>query len=665
MCGAAGYLQEVSSTIDEILGPHGLLANALPNYEHRPQQLQMAESVAKSLRDRRPLVVEAATGTGKTLAYVVPALLSGKRVVVSTGTKALQDQLFHKDIPFLREHWPEPIKAVQLKGRRNYLCQLRFDDMRSNPAFRSREDAALWPKVLSWAAHTTTGDRAEIDGIPDDWATWNDLSMGTDGCLGQSCQFFDSCHVTQARREASTAQLIVVNHHLFFADLALKDMGYGELLPDYDAVVFDEAHNIEDVATSYFGVQISNYRFAEIIGDVGRELEKEDIEDDDIAEALKTLDTAQKTYLSNLTFGLYDGRYELGPHLAGPAGELSAKSLKETLDALKGLASAITGSKLPETSVRLAARAREIASDLKFLSAASDPKFVFFLELRDRARFLQAAPIDLAEMLRRKLLDTHDSLVFTSATLSTGGNFDYFRQRMGMAPRGDSGALAEPYPIDDLLLPAVFDYEEQSLVYVPNRLPAPTHPDWLENVCTIVEYLIGLSQGRAFVLFTSYTNMQGAWDRLAGELPFTCFKQGDASKRELLEKFRSTEGAVLFATSSFWEGVDVAGDALSLVIIDKLPFANPSDPLVRARLALLEGQGANPFMEYSVPQAALTLKQGFGRLIRSRSDKGVVAILDSRIAHKRYGRYFLDSLPPAPVVWRAAAVRDWWREHKA
>ncbi len=647
--------------IDEFLGPGGALAQGLEGYEHRPQQIEMASAVATALDERMPLIVEAATGTGKTLAYLVPAVASGKRVVVSTGTKALQDQLFHKDIPFLQSQWPEEIQAVQLKGRRNYLCKLRFEEMKLNPAFRSRDDAVLWPKIISWAAQTQTGDRAEIDGLPDDWPTWNDLSVGAEACLGQKCPHFDECHVTKARRRAATARLIVVNHHLFFADLSLKYAGYAELLPPYDAVVFDEAHHLEDVATGYFGIQVSNYRFMELVGDIQREIDAEEIEDDALDNALSALDRAYRDYFSNLTIGLYDGRYELAEHLAGPAKEMAADQLTDTLRALDSLKRALAESVLGETT-RLDERALELKSDLQFVTNVGDPKYVYFLELRGRGRFLEASPIDLAALLRKRLLDTHDTLVFTSATLSTGGNFEYFRERMGMAARADDElALAEDYRIEEKILPAVFDYGEQALLYVPKRLPEPRHPEFLDGLCTVVEYLVGLSKGHAFVLFTSRANLNAAWDRLSGELPYPCFKQGDAPKMELLESFRATPGAVLFATSSFWEGVDVVGDQLSTVIIDKLPFANPSDPLVRARIEHIDSRGGNAFMEFLVPQAALTLKQGFGRLIRSRSDRGVVAILDSRVANKRYGRYFVESLPDAPVVWRAAGVRDWWK----
>lgn len=650
-------------SIDDILGPDGVIADALPNWEHRPQQVEMARAIERAFDDRTALVVEAATGTGKTLAYLIPALLSGKRVVVSTGTKALQEQLFFKDVPFVTEHWHEEIKAVLLKGRKNYLCKLRFDSMKQSPSFRTREDAQLWPKIISWANQTEHGDRAEIDGLPDDWPTWNDLSVGAEACLGTDCPFYENCFVTKARREATTARLIVVNHHLFFADLALKDAGYGELLPAYDAVIFDEAHHLESVATSYFGIQLSNYRFLELVRDIERAIEDEGLDDADALEsALATLDKAQKTFLSDITFGCYDGSYELEEHLNGPVGEMIGESFEKLQQALRDVERESKKSAVFDTHPRFTERAAEILGDLQFVMRHRDPKYVYFLEIRQNGRFLQAMPIDLAELLRRKLLETHDTMVFTSATLSTGGDFNYFRTRMGVAKRDESVALADDYRLEELQLPPVFDYTQQSLVYVPNRLPVPNHPDWLNGFCTIAEYLTGLTNGRAFLLFTSYRNMNDAWDRLSGELPFECMKQGQAPKRELLDRFREADKPVLFATSSFWEGVDVVGDKLSLVVIDKLPFANPSDPLVRARLNLIDEEGGSSFFQFSLPQAALTLKQGFGRLIRSRDDIGIVAITDSRIAKKSYGKYFLESLPPAPVVWRAAGVRDWWNE---
>ncbi|MEZ4458394.1 MAG: ATP-dependent DNA helicase [bacterium] len=647
-------------TVDEILGQGGLMSRALERYEFRPQQLQMANAVAEAFRRRRPLIVEAATGTGKTLAYLVPALLSGKRVVVSTGTKALQEQLFHKDIPFLKEHWPSKFDAVLLKGRRNYLCKLRFEQMRESPSFRTREDARLWPKVLSWAKYTQTGDRAEIQGLPDDYPTWNDLSVGAEACLGQKCPHFEDCHITTVRKQAAQAQIIVVNHHLFFADLAIRDTGFGEILPEFDALVFDEAHHVESVATSYFGMQMSNFRIRELIADITRALENEDVSTAHIDEGIEGLENASNAFFSVATFGLYDGRYSMDEVMQGTAGPMirpAADNLIEALDVLKGNIQRTAG--LGEVAVRLAGRCAEQRSDLAFILDGSDKKYVFFVEVRDKGFFLQAAPIDLAKLLRDKLLNAHDRLIFTSATLATDGNFDFFEERIGIKNRFEN----DEFPLDRMILAPVFDYENQAIVYVPRRLPAPNHPEWQDGVCTIVEYLIGLTEGRAFVLFTSYANMNQVFEKVAPKIEHKVLKQGEKPKRELLDEFRADTHSVLFATSSFWEGVDVEGEALSLVIIDKLPFASPSDPLTKARLDLIDSKGGSSFSLFSVPSAALTLKQGFGRLIRSKTDRGIVAILDSRIVSKGYGRYFLNSLPPARVAHNASEVKSWWAEH--
>lgn len=649
-------------TVDEILGEGGLMSRALERYEFRPQQLQMANAVAQALRRRRPLVVEAATGTGKTLAYLIPALLSGKQVVVSTGTKALQEQLFHKDIPFLQKHWPSKFDAVLLKGRRNYLCKLRFDQMRQSPQFRGRDDARLWPKILSWANVTQTGDRSEIPGLPDDYPTWNDLSVGAEGCLGQKCPHFEDCHITTLRKRAAQAQIVVVNHHLFFADLAIRDTGFGEILPEFDALIFDEAHHVESVATSYFGMQMSNFRIRELIADITRAVENEDIQTVYLDEGIDALEKASHTFFSVATFGLYEGRYSLDEVLSGTAGPMIKPAAKELLEAMDVLTRNIERTAgLGEIGVRLAGRCAEQRSDLSFILQADDKKYVYFVEVRDKGFFLQAAPIDLAKLLRDKLLNAHDRLIFTSATLATDGNFDFFEERIGIRERLEE----ENFPLDRMILAPVFDYPKQAIVYVPRRLPAPNHPEWQDGVCTIVEYLIGLTEGRALVLFTSYANMKAVHERVSPRIPYTVLKQGDRPKRELLDELRRDTHSVLFATSSFWEGVDVEGEALSLVIIDKLPFASPSDPLTRARLDLIEAKGGSSFSLFSVPSAALMLKQGFGRLIRSKTDRGIVAILDSRVVTKNYGKYFLNSLPPARVAHNASEVKRWWaqREH--
>ena len=652
------------SDLDDFLGPDGVLSNAIEGWEHRPQQMEMARAVETMLDDRVPLIVEAATGTGKTLAYLVPALLSGRKTIVTTQTKALQEQLFHKDLPMLAEHWETPINAVLLKGRKNYLCKLRLDQMGEIPRFRTRTDARFWPRIKTWSMKTQTGDRAEIEGLPDDYATWNDLSVGPESCLGTKCPFHDECYVTKARRDATTADIIVVNHHLFFADLALRQEGHGEILPPYDAVIFDEAHHLESIATSYFGVQVSNYRFMELTGDSLRALDDEDIDSPPIEEAVATLERVYKDFFSNLVFGLYDGSHLTTEVLEQNRSGRIEEGKKEVHDALEELRIAVAKtSSLGEVGDRLQARVREVDREFAFALRADDERYVYFIERRERGTFLQACPIDVAETVRRKLLDTHDMMLFTSATLTTGGSFEYLKSRLGMEAFDSDDITYEEYQVRTLKLDPVFDYENQSLLYVPNRLGPPNSPTYVDDATTIIRYLLEISGGHAFVLFTSYANLNAIHDALADELPMLVLKQGDAPKKELLERFKEEPESVLFATSSFWEGVDVVGDALQMVIIDKLPFANPSDPLVRARCDLIDSRGGNAFMEYSVPSAALSLKQGFGRLIRSKTDLGVVAILDSRLLTKRYGSFFLETLPPARRVFRAAEVRDWWADH--
>lgn len=658
--GASKRGSKKARTLEGILGEGGLLDQMLERYEFRPQQLQMAKRVAEALKSDTMLMVEAATGTGKTLAYLIPALLSGKTVVVSTGTKALQEQLFHKDIPLLARHWHESFDAVLLKGRRNYICKQRYGEMLFNPRFRTAQDVEHWATIKTWYEHTETGDRADIKGLPDDYPTWADLSISSDACLGSKCKHYDSCFVTHARKRASEAKIVVVNHHLYFADLALRQNGYAEILPEYDAVIFDEAHHLEQVASGYFGMEVSNWRITELVSDIRKTMQAEDALDADLESQLKTIGQRGTSFFTLLAFGLYEGRYPIANILTGhqkerieEAHRLFGVAMTELEQELKRF-----GQKF-EISERLSDRATDLKFEIDAILAANDERYTYFMELRDRGVFLNAAPIDLAEIFKKRLLEKEPTLIFTSATLATNDTFDYFKQRMGITAYLEQAE--EKIEVIEEILPAVFDYEEQCLVYVPRRLPVPSDPSFIDGVAQIVEYLLGISKGRAFVLFTSWSNMNAVHELLAERLEFTVFKQGERPKGELLEAFRQDEHSVLFATSSFWEGVDVAGDALKLVIIDKLPFASPADPLVRARMDLLESRGGNSFMDFSVPSAALILKQGFGRLIRSRQDTGVVAILDSRIATKRYGKHFLKSLPPAPVVWRAAEVKHWWR----
>ena len=651
-------------SLEEIFGPDGLLSEAHDNYEHRPRQIEMAQAVERALEKRRALVCEAATGTGKTLAYLIPALRSNKRVVISTGTKALQEQLFDKDIPFLEEHWPKPFQAALLKGRSNYLCKLRFRDHFDGPKSVPRHHEETWERIVEWIGETERGDRAELDGLPDDSKLWNELSVGGENCLHTDCPFYEDCFVTQVRAEAQEADLIVVNHHLFFADLSLRQEGVAEILPEYDAVIFDEAHHLEGVATSFFGIHVSNWRFSDLIADVRRSLEDEEVSDAELDAALSELGTAHQNFFNIAGFGLGGGRYEIEEAIGGDNAEELEEAQQEVEEKLEEVESELQGvSELGDIGLRYRERCGELKGDLHHVMANDDDRYAYFAEIRGKGTFLRAAPVDLAKLFRSKLLEHHDSMVFTSATLATGGDLEFFKRRMGMGELVDEGeSVAGSYPVDEKVLPPVFDYAEQAAIYVPRKMPPPSDDRFTEHVATIVEYLVDVTEGRAFVLFTSYANLDDVYDRLADKLDYPVMRQGDRPKRELLEWFRSKTESVLFATSSFWEGVDVEGEALSLVIIDKLPFANPSDPLVRARLDLLESNGRNAFGEYSLPSAALTLKQGFGRLIRSRSDRGIVAILDSRIANRRYGSYFIDSLPDAPVRWTAPAVKHWYLE---
>ncbi len=642
--------------IDRVFGPGGLLSSHLDGYEARPQQVEMARQVHEVFGGDGRVVIEAATGTGKTLAYLIPAILSGRRVLVSTATKALQEQIFNKDIPFLQELFKHAsprraFKAITVKGRSNYLCKLRFEQFSSVMTFKKKADVAMFSRVRRWARSTKTGDRSEVQGLPDDFEPWQHVSATAQQCHGHDCRHFEECFVTRLRREAREADLVVVNHHLFFADLAIKGTGTAEVLPEDDAVVFDEAHHLEQIITSFFGLQVSNYRLVELASDLRRDLE---------AEGGMTLQGARRVeeaeHFGALFFEAFDvpdGRHALDEILRGRQGVEIAARFGTLMGALSDLAGWVETSNAGELSERLHARCVELHDDLEDLMGMKQPTMVYIVERRGRGLFLEASPVDVANLFRRKVLSLPGPQVYTSATLTTGGSFDYLMGRLGME------GLAN---VKTLELPPVFDYENRALIYVPNRLPEPNHPRFLDGVCQIVEYLIETTEGRAFVLFTSYRNMDEVHARLKDKITHMILKQGEAPRHELLEQFREDIHSVLFGTSSFWEGVDVEGEALSLVIIDKLPFGSPADPLTRARVKLIESQGMDPFRTYFVPSAAITLKQGFGRLIRSRRDQGIVAILDSRLASKNYGRTFLDSLPPAPVVWNAKEVRNWWQQ---
>jgi ATP-dependent DNA helicase DinG len=645
-------------TVDALLGPRGALASAMDGYEFRPEQLEVARAVERAFAERGYLLAEAGTGTGKTLAYLVPAILSGRKVVVSTATKNLQEQILHKDVPLLRRLGLS-FEAAVLKGRANYLCQQRFQTVAASPAFATPEDARVWPGLAEWADRTETGDRAELD-LPDDWPGWRQLSTTSESCLGQRCPLYDSCFVTRARRRAEAADVLVVNHHLFFADLALKSRGSGDgswaslgVLPRYDAVVFDEAHALEDVAAEHFGVHVSTFRLDELARDAHRALSPDGQRSETLAALVTRLQWHSEAFFRRAQ-SVLQIRGDSATRLA-PGALDSLAELDDLLEALAALGSFTAASSDP-TWAMLARRSAEIAEQLELVARARDSLHVHWAERRGRGLFLRAAPIEVGGDLRRRLYGALDTIVFTSATLTAQKSFGYFARRMGLDPTAEDVAPT----VRTVSVASPFDYRRQAALYVPDHLPPPSAPHFAEAVADEIVALAEITGGRAFALFTSLRNMEAAWAAARERLPYQVLLQGERPKSALLAAFQS-EPTVLFASHSFWEGVDVPGEALSLVIIDKLPFASPGDPRVAARLERLRERGEEPFATYQLPAAAIALRQGFGRLIRSSRDRGIVAILDPRLHSRPYARAFLASLPPAVRVREIARLEAWYR----
>jgi ATP-dependent DNA helicase DinG len=623
----------VSTLPSAFFAPRGPLARVLPGYEERPSQRRLSEAVADVLDQGGLLLAEAGTGTGKTLAYLLPAVDVGRRVVVSTGTKNLQEQLVSKDIPLLARALGRPLNVAVMKGRANYLCLLRFASFGKAGTFRRLEELPVFKAVEAWAPRTETGDRVEIEDMPDTVEFWREVSAATENCIGSSCSLFDSCFVTRMRQRALEADIVVVNHHLLCADLAVKDGSYGQVIPPYDTLILDEAHLIEDVATQYFGVSVSSHRVEDLCRDVERELKAASLDARELRAEVEGLRARADRFFGHLARAR-PGR--LAPDWVTGAAAEPALGL---LQRVEGLRAALLGvPDRPEPLSGLASRAQSLGGELAFVMRAETDDHVYFVETRGRGVYLRAMPIDVAGRLKELLFDDVRSAVLTSATLAVDGGFAYVKDRLGLAPTAE------------LMLPSPFRYEDQAILYVPGGMPDPVEPSFLDRAADEIVRLLELSHGRAFVLFTSYANMNGAAERLAGRVEFPLLMQGEAPKAQLLDTFRRTRHAVLLATASFWQGVDVAGEQLSCVIVDKLPFASPGDPVVSARIDRLRRRGADAFGEYQVPVAVLMLKQGLGRLIRTARDRGILAVLDSRLLRKRYGRRFLESLPPARLV---------------
>lgn len=641
----------LAASVDHAFADEGALARALPMFEPRDGQRAMARAVAAVLQEGGILLAEAGTGTGKTLAYLVPAILSRQRVLVSTGTKNLQEQIYFKDLPALREALGVPFTATYMKGRANYLCLHRHDQRRAEGDLGAEG-------LASWVQRTETGDRAELDDLPEESAFWASISATAETCLGSECPRHQECFVTRMRQRAAESDVVIVNHHLLCADASVRQSSYGEVIPDCHYTVLDEAHQLEDVATQYFGISVSSFRLDEIVRDARRLLDR-GVNDQDgrLHRDVDRVDDRARAFFGAVAMArrsrgpLGDERLRISAEWFGDIADAGV-ALMTSLDGLEA-AMALLGGKgagpganrdADEDAAALATRAGEIRNELRFLMSAADEGYVYFVETRGRGVFLRAAPIDVSRIVRELLLERARGTVLTSATLAVEGSFEYVRTRLGISRARE------------LRVPSEFDYHRQAILYLPRRMPSPKAPDYAEAVAAEVVGILRRTRGRAFVLFTSHGAMRTVHALAAPLIPYPLLLQGTAPRGALLDQFRRLPHAVLFATSSFWQGVDVVGEQLSCVIIDKLPFASPGDPITAARLESIEAAGGDAFQDYQVPLAVLTLLQGLGRLLRHRTDRGVLAVLDPRLKTMAYGRRFLDSLPPAPVTHDPAAI---------
>jgi ATP-dependent DNA helicase DinG len=686
--GIGGYATSaagLSDAVEAIFAPDGPLARAMPDFEPRAGQIEMAAAVAQVFARGGVLLAEAGTGTGKTLAYLVPAILSRERVLISTGTKNLQEQIYFKDIPALRDALGIPFTATCMKGRANYVCLHKLDQLHDG-AGPAVHDVFL-PVIREWSARTETGDRAELRDLPEDLSFWNEVSATADTCLGAECPRYDDCFVTRMRQRAAESDVVIVNHHLLCADASVRQNAYGEVIPSCSRAIIDEAHQLEDVATQHFGFSVSNYRFEELARDVQKVAGSGAIEDRgeraEIDKAVARLRNHATAFFNEVAFAHRgDGRMKTEDRVRATPESLgqtldAAAHLTGALDILESTLQLVTTVRLkPDTtydedrdsnvrSVRLqpdngeadtdldearediqalVRRAGELRTEVRFLLRAGDDDYVFFVEFRGRGVFLRASPIDVSAIVRALLIDRMRTTILTSATLTVDGAFDYIRTRLGI---GDA---------DEVRLPSEFDFSRQAILYLPQRMPDPREDRFAVAAGREVIEILKRTRGRAFVLFTSYATMRAVQAIAEMALDYPILAQGSAPRSQLLDQFRQTAHSVLFATSSFWQGVDVVGEALSCVIIDKLPFASPGDPITAARIDAIRARGGDPFGEYQVPLAILALQQGLGRLIRHRRDRGVLAVLDPRLRTKGYGRRFITSLPPAPVVHDLARI---------
>ncbi|MFH0823402.1 MAG: ATP-dependent DNA helicase, partial [Pseudomonadota bacterium] len=643
---------EAEKKIIEIFRPGGVFSRTVKGYEERPQQARMALEVHHALENGGKLIIEAPTGTGKTLAYLTASILSGKRVCISTGTKNLQEQIFFKEIPFLRKNLHPGIKAALLKGRGNFVCHVRYRRFMRQPYLPGIGQPDSLGQIQEWYEQTLRngkGDRAELTNLPEDDPVWREICSTGDACMGKLCADREDCFVALMRQKAQHSNIMVVNHHLLASDMSVRDTGFGEVIPRYEALIVDEAHGLEEAATSHFGCHLNWYRFDRLMKDVQKELVQRDIKEAELGQRLGWVTEAARDL-----FGLFRVERSRRVTLGTPGPEII--SLRDKLRTYLGdlAARLIAIPNVAEELVGLAGRIRAVLDELSIvINEEPSGDYANWAENREGTIVLHATPVEVGSILRTSLYERVPALVMTSATLSSAGDFGYFKSRVGLD--GDPGVV-------ETVVDTPFDYRNQTLLYIPPSLPEPNASNFVDAITPVLQELFAISRGRAFALFTSYKNMQEVYSRLMGKVPYPMLIQGSRPKTKLLEEFKAVKESILFATASFWEGVDVQGEALSCVVVDKLPFAPPDDPVISARTQKLRLDGRDPFKSFQVPMAVIALRQGFGRLIRTKTDRGVLCILDRRIVTKFYGRTFLESFSPTPISQDIGKVREFFTQ---